>query len=115
RLGRALAVSDLDGGVRVGGDLRAQAERLVAREELVPLFGELRIVREVVLLPMLDRVVIGLRQRADLVVHASSVPILRRGLPLQPLTLFGGPTLARPLGRASSAFCVANGTVGAPG
>jgi hypothetical protein len=69
RLRLALPVADLDLLGDIARDLGAEAEWLVLREEAVPLFGELRIVREVMTLPVLDRVVIRLGQRSDFVVH----------------------------------------------
>src|SRR5207249_7104360 len=63
RLGLALAVADLHLVRNVRGDLRAEAERLVLGEESVPLLGELRIVGEVVSLPVLDRVVVRSEER----------------------------------------------------
>src|SRR6266571_902540 len=70
----ALAFADLDLSRDVLRDLGAEAERLVLRKEAIPLFGELRVVREVVPPPMLDRVVVRLGQRADFVFHTSRVP-----------------------------------------
>ena len=70
----AFAFADLDLRRDVLGDLGAEAEGLVLREEAVPLLRELRIVREVVPPPMLDRLVVLLRQRANLVLHTTSVP-----------------------------------------
>src|SRR5438046_10382533 len=67
------AIADLDLSGDVLRDLRAEAEGLVLGKEAIPLLGELRIVREVVPLPVLDRIVVLLRQRADLVFHTSSV------------------------------------------
>src|SRR5205823_11370434 len=72
----AFAFADLDLRGDVLGDLGAEAEGLVLREEAVPLLRELRIVREVVPPPMLDRVVVLLRQRANFVFHTSRVPSL---------------------------------------
>ena len=74
RFGFALAIADLDLGGHVLGDLGAEAEGLVLGEETVPLLGELGIVREVVPLPVLDRIVVLPRQHADVVFHSSSVP-----------------------------------------
>src|SRR6267378_7736944 len=74
RLRLALAVADLDLGRDVLRDLGAEAEGLVLGKEAVPLLGELRVVLEVMTLPMLDRVVILLRKRSDLVFHTSRVP-----------------------------------------
>src|SRR5207302_6212877 len=74
RLGLALAFAGLHFARNVRGDLRAEAERLVLGEGSGALLGELRIVGEVVSLPVLDRVVVRLWQRPDVVVHASSVP-----------------------------------------
>ena len=76
RLRLALAFADLDLRRDVLGDLGAEAERLVLREEAVPLLGELGIVREVVPLPVLDRIVVLLRKRPEVVLHTSSVPTL---------------------------------------
>ena len=78
RLLLALAVADLDLRRDVLGDLGAEAERLVLREEAIPLLGELGIVREVVPLPVFDRVVVLLRQRADFVFHISRVRVRQR-------------------------------------
>src|SRR5205807_2135217 len=78
RLGLALSVADLDLRRYVLRDLGAETERLVLWEEPVPLIGELRIIREVVALPVFDRVVILLRQRSDIVLHISRVPSLVR-------------------------------------
>src|SRR2546428_14192966 len=72
--GFALAIADLDLGGDVLGDLGAEAEGLVLRKETVPLLGELGIVRKVVPLPVLDRIVVRLRQHADLVLHSFSLP-----------------------------------------
>src|SRR6267378_2213591 len=78
RLRLALAVADLDLGRDVLRDLGAEAEGLVLGKEAVPLLGELRIVREVMTLPMLDRVVILLRKRPDVVFHTSRVRVRTR-------------------------------------
>src|SRR2546430_2168488 len=74
RLRLALAFADLDLGREVLRDLGAEAEGLVLRKEAIPLFGELGVVREVVPLPVLDRVVVRLGQRADFVFHTCRVP-----------------------------------------
>src|ERR1700694_4987810 len=68
-----LAIAYLDLRRDVLGDLGAEAEGLIFREETVPLLSELRIVREVVSLPVLDRVVVLLGQHADVVFHVSRV------------------------------------------
>ena len=70
-LGLALAVAVLDD---VGGDLpdaRAEAERRVLGEEAVPALDERGIVREVVLLPVDDGLVVLLRQLPRLLVHGA--------------------------------------------
>src|SRR5207253_4985625 len=72
----ALAFADLDLCRDIFRDLGAKAERLVLWEEAVPFLGELRKVGEVVPLPVLDGVVVLLRQRPDVVFHTSSVPSL---------------------------------------
>src|SRR5205814_993720 len=76
RLLLALAVPDLDLCRDVLRDLGAKAEGLVFGKETVPLLGQLRVVRKIVPLPVLDRVVVLLRQRADVVFHTSRVPSL---------------------------------------
>src|SRR5213594_675816 len=74
RLRLAGAIAHLDPVGDVRRDPRAQAEGLIFREETVPRPGEHSVVGEVVPTPVLDRAVVRLRQRADLVVHATSVP-----------------------------------------
>src|SRR5207249_10439239 len=107
RFGFALPVADLDASWDVLSDLGAEAEGLVLRKEAVPFLGELWIVGEVVVLPVLDRVVVVLRQRPDLVFHTSSVPSLSAnghtvGRSERGLALNRPHWTVRPIDRASS-------------
>src|SRR5256885_6250403 len=90
RLLLALAVPNLDLCRDVLRDLGAKAEGLVFGKETVPLLGQLRVVRKVVPLPVLDRVVVLLRQRADVVFHTSRVPSLVREWSYRSLQRTGG-------------------------
>jgi len=71
RLGLTGAVAHLDAVRHVLLDAGAEAERLVLGEIGVPLFGELRVVREVVALPVHDRLVVLARKLALLVGHGT--------------------------------------------
>src|SRR5207237_8735097 len=108
RLRLAVAFTDLDLRRDVLRDLGAEAERLVLREEAVPFLRELREIWEVVSLPMLDRIVILLRQRPDVVFHTSSVPSRRMARPHVRLSERRA-RLARAAGRSGG-----TGTPGAP-
>ena len=69
RLRLSFAVADLDLRRHVLLEARAETELRVLREVLLPALRELRVLGEVVPLPVLDGRVIGRRQHADLVAH----------------------------------------------